>query len=55
MRGDVVKRLETEDCLTRRQALQTAAAFMILLAGLARGYAAKEKVAAAEPRNPEDA
>jgi hypothetical protein len=33
----------TEDRLTRRQVLQTAAAFTILPAGLARGYAANEK------------
>ena len=30
--------------LTRRQALKTAAAFTILPAGLARGYAANEKL-----------
>src|SRR5260370_36117699 len=42
MRGDVVKRLDAVDRLTRRQALTTAATFMILPAGLARGYAANE-------------
>src|SRR5512138_2249917 len=38
-----MKRLETQGRLTRRQALQTAA-FTILPAGLARGYAANEKL-----------
>src|SRR5260370_8053756 len=44
MRGDVVKRLDAVDRLTRRQALKTPATFMILPAGLARGYAANEKL-----------
>src|SRR5678815_3142610 len=44
IRGDVVNRPDTVDRLTRRQALKTAATFMILPAGLARGYAANEKL-----------
>ena len=39
-----MNRLDTVDRLTRRQALKTAATFMILPAGLARGYAANEKL-----------
>src|SRR4029077_20608985 len=38
-----MKRVDTENRLTRRQALKTAA-FTILPAGLARGYAANEKL-----------
>ena len=37
-------RLDTVDRLTRRQALKNAATLMILPAGLARGYAANEKL-----------
>src|ERR1043166_9056630 len=40
----VMKRLGTGNRATRRQTLQTAAAFMILPAGLVRGYAANEKL-----------
>ena len=39
-----MKRLHTTQRPTRRQALKTAASFMILPAGLARGYAANEKL-----------
>src|SRR5436305_2741649 len=44
IRGDLMKRPDTMRGLTRRQALQSAAAFTILPAGLARGYAANEKL-----------
>src|SRR5579872_2228272 len=39
-----MKQLETGSRLTRRQALKAAAAFTILPVGLARGYAANEKL-----------
>ncbi len=39
-----MKQLVTEGRLSRRQALKTAATFMILPSGLARGYAANEKL-----------
>jgi len=39
-----MERIPSGRLTTRREALQTAAAFMILPAGLARGYAANEKV-----------
>src|SRR5213593_2552318 len=43
-RGDVMKRLDAGNRPTRRQALTTAATFMILPARLARGYASNEKL-----------
>lgn len=39
-----MKQLDTQARPTRRQALKTAASFMILPAGLARGYAANDKL-----------
>src|SRR5260370_20562584 len=44
MRGNFGKHLDRVARLTRRQALKPAATFMILPAGLARGYAANEKL-----------
>ena len=39
-----MNRIDTVDRLSRRQTLKTAATFMILPDGLARGYAANEKL-----------